>query len=79
MTHGSSLRCKGIIGDGCGGDREFFIENEALFAYDPTTKTSILLASDIKNAINISKKGCDIFIQTKTKKLIFNLSKMEFV
>jgi hypothetical protein len=25
MTHGSSLRCKGIIGDGCGGDREFFM------------------------------------------------------
>jgi hypothetical protein len=76
---GSSLRCKGIIGDGCGGDREFYIENETLYAYDPTSKTATLLASNIKDALHISKKGCDIFIKTKEKELIFNLPKLEFI
>jgi len=76
---GSSLRCKGLIGDGCGGDREFFIENENLFVYDSISKTTSKLASGIKDAIAISKKGCDIFIVTKEKKMVFNLSKLEFI
>jgi len=29
------ISCIGIIGDGCGGGREFIIEDEVLFAHDP--------------------------------------------
>ena len=75
MTHGSKrLSCRGIIGDGCGGDREFVIENGTLFAIDPVTNEEIILLDSIENAKTISKKGCKLFIQTQSKKIVFNLS-----
>ena len=78
---GSNLKCKGIIGDGCGGGREFYIQEETLYAFDPLTKQSLKLYEGIKEATNITKKGCNIYIETKTKNLVFNLSdlKMETV
>ena len=75
MTHGSKrLSCRGIIGDGCGGDREFVIENGTLFAIDPVTNEEIVLLESIENAEAISKKGCKLFIQTQSKAIVFNLS-----
>ncbi len=76
MTPGSKLSCYGIPGDGCGGGREFVIENETLFALDPVTKEKITLLQGIKEAISIKKEGCYIFIQTKKEKINFNLSSL---
>jgi len=81
MTHGfdlnSALVCEGIVGDGCGGGRIFFVEEERLFAYDPLTQERIELLSDIKNATKISKKGCHITIQTEREQIIFDLSQLK--
>ena len=74
MTAGSRLSCYGIPGDGCGGDREFVIEDETLFALDPITKERIVLFEGIKKAKAIEKKGCDIIITTQDATMIFNLS-----
>ena len=76
MIRGSKLHCIGIIGDGCGGGREFFIEKSTLFVYDPITKTTQTLYEGIEDAKEISKKGCELFIQTSTQQLVFNLSTM---
>ena len=75
MTPGSKkLSCYGIPGDGCGGSREFVIENEELYALDPITGEKITLLKGIKDAKSISKRGCDITIITQEKELIFDLS-----
>ena len=74
MTHGSKLSCYGIPGDGCGGGRTFYIENETLFVFDPVTKTSQSLLENIFDALSIEKKGCEIFITTKKEKIVFDLS-----
>ena len=76
MTPGSKLSCYGIPGDGCGGGREFAIENETLFALDPITKEKITLLQGIKEAISIEKQGCHILIQTKKERINFNLSSL---
>jgi len=81
MTHGfdlnSALVCEGIVGDGCGGGRIFFVEEERLFAYDPLTQERIELLSDIKDAKSIAKKGCHITIQTACEQIIFDLSQLK--
>ena len=71
---GFKLACKGIIGDGCGGGRTFYIENEKLFVFDPVTKSSQVLLENVHDALAIEKNGCDIFITTKKGKTVFNLS-----
>jgi len=79
MMDGSKLSCVGIVGDGCGGGREFVIENETLYAKDPVTKERFTLLEGIKNATAISKKGCDITIITQDQTIVFNLSSMQIV
>ncbi len=74
MTAGSKLSCYGIPGDGCGGGREFVIEEQTLYAIDPVTKERITLLEGIKEAKTIEKKGCDIIITTQDAKMVFNLS-----
>ncbi|WP_280331814.1 thiamine biosynthesis protein ThiF [Sulfurimonas sp. C5] len=67
MTDGfdlsSPLVCEGIIGDGCGGGRIFFVEDEKLQVYDPFTKEVKVLLADIKDVQRISKSGCIISLQ----------------
>jgi len=72
----SPLVCEGIVGDGCGGGRIFFIEDGSLFAYDPLTKDKIPLLNDILDAVHISKSICIITIITKSKTIKFDLSKL---
>jgi len=79
MTHGSRLTCIGIIGDGCGGGREFIVEKDTLTAYDPQTKEEIVLLKNIVNAHSISKSGCVITITCKEEIITFNLSKLKKV
>ena len=75
MTPGSKkLSCYGIPGDGCGGGREFIIENDKLYALDPVTGEKITLLEGIKDAKAIAKNGCKITITCTKKELIFDLS-----
>ena len=74
MIPGFELSCEGIVGDGCGGGRTFYIEDETLLVFDPVTKTSQTLLENIKEAKSISKQGCEIFITTQAQKIVFNLS-----
>ena len=79
MIHGfknSPLACEGIIGDGCGGGRWFFVEKEILKAYDPQTKEVMNLLADIKDAKEVSKKGCIITIKCEKELVKFDLSSM---
>ena len=50
MIHGfdlnSPLVCEGIIGDGCGGGRIFYIKDNILNVYDPQTKETIIFMVD---------------------------------
>jgi len=74
---GSKISCMGIIGDGCGGGREFIVEDEKLFAYDSFSNEAILLLENIKNAIKISKKSCIITITCRDNIINFDLSKIK--
>ncbi len=71
------LVCEGVVGDGCGGGRIFFIQDTTLYAHDPLSKESIVLLEDIKGAKRISKSACVITIECENEKIEFNLSKMK--
>jgi hypothetical protein len=80
MIHGfdleSPLVCEGIMGDGCGGGRIFFIEDETLYANDPVTRENIVLLQNIKGAKKISKSACIITVECEDENIKFNLSTM---
>lgn len=69
----SPLVCEGIIGDGCGGGRIFFVEDEKLQVYDPFTKTSFVLIEDVGDVVRISKAKCIITIEQNDVKREFDL------
>ena len=75
----SPLVCEGIIGDGCGGGRLFYVEDEVLFTYDPITKERFPLLSGILNAKSISKDACIITIASKCDKTLFSLSELKII
>lgn len=78
MIHGfdlnSALVCEGIVGDGCGGGRIFFIEQQTLYAHDPVSKENRILLQNINKAQKISKKRCIITIECKDEKIELDLS-----
>ena len=77
MKAGSNrISCIGIIGDGCGGGREFIVEDEILFAHDPQTNENITLLEAIVDAKSISKKSCIITIECDNEIIEFDLSKL---
>ena len=80
MSHGfnllSPLVCEGIIGDGCGGGRIFFVDGETLFANDPQTGENTFLLDGIKYAKTISKKACIISIECDEEVIEFDLSSL---
>ncbi|MCX6052008.1 MAG: thiamine biosynthesis protein ThiF [Campylobacterales bacterium] len=81
MSHGFDLNaplvCEGIIGDGCGGGRIFFIKDETLYANDPMTNENILLLENIHMPRSVSKKGCVVTIECENELIEFDLSKMK--
>lgn len=81
MIHGfdgdSPLVCEGIVGDGCGGGRFFFVEDETLLAYDPQTRCKIFLLNGIKNAKAVSKKACILSIECEDEVIKFDLSALK--
>ena len=78
MSHGFDLNaplvCEGIIGDGCGGGRIFFVEAATLYAYDPQSKSRMELLKDLDGVISISKKGCIISLYFENETRHFDLS-----
>lgn len=79
FDYNSALVCEGVIGDGCGGGRVFYIKDATLFAHDPTTNKDFLLLKNLQNAISLEKKGCLLFIGFLEKELCFDLSKMSII
>jgi hypothetical protein len=83
MTHGFNLDdplvCEGVIGDGCGGGRLFFIDSSQLKSYDPITKESLLLLEELDGAKRVSKKRCSIFIELQDEVVEFDLSLLQKV
>jgi len=74
MTHGSKISCMGIVGDGCGGGREFIVEDEILAACDPQSGDKIILLENIHMPKSISKKGCIITIECENEVINFDLT-----
>jgi hypothetical protein len=83
MIHGFDLEaplvCQGIVGDGCGGGRIFFVKDEKLQVYDPVTKETMELLRDVYDAKEISKSGCIITIRCRDVFLRFDLSALKKV
>ncbi len=75
----SPLVCEGIIGDGCGGGRLFFVEEENLQVYDPITKERMTLLEGITDAKELSKKACVLTVTCDNTIIQFDLSKMKVV
>ncbi len=78
MTHGfdlsSPLVVQSIIGDGCGGDRIFFLKDATLYAYDGVSDTSLALKDGFFDVKKIEKKGCIIFLYKDNEVVEFDLS-----
>lgn len=70
------LACEGIVGDGCGGGRWFFVQDEKLFAYDPMSGEKLLLLEGVIGAISILKSACLLTIKLDDGTLVFDISKM---
>jgi len=79
MMAGSKLSCVGIIGDGCGGGREFIVKDSVLYALDPITDEKIILLEGIDSPQSIEKKACIITIECKEKIIRFDLSSLKQV
>jgi len=73
------LWCEGVIGDGCGGGRIFYIKDASLYAYDPNTQESMLLFEGVANAQTLRKKGCRITIECVAQTIVFDLSLLQEV
>ena len=75
----SPLVCEGIVGDGCGGGRLFFVEDETLKTYDFVTKEKFTLLRNIQNAESISKDACIITVVCEKEEIKFDLSALKQV
>jgi hypothetical protein len=73
----SPLVCEGIVGDGCGGGRVFYIRDATLFAYDPYTGLEVLLCAGVEGAISLEKKGCILTISFEESSMMFDISKFK--
>ena len=70
------LMCEGIVGDGCGGGRIFFIRENQLFAHDPMTKEDKALFTVEVIPKKLFKKGCILSLQYEQHAIEFDLSLM---
>ena len=73
------LVCEGIIGDGCGGGRIFFVEEETLYVYDPLTHEKIMLLDALHSVEKVSKSGCIVSIECEQEVVKFDLSALKKV
>lgn len=68
------LHCEGIVGDGCGGGRVFYIDDNTLYAHDPLTKENINLLDGLIDAKSVSKQACIVTIECEKETVKFDLS-----
>ena len=73
------ISCIGIVGDGCGGGREFIVQDGVFFANDPQTNENIVLLKNIHMPKKISKSGCIITIECEEEIINFDLSALKKV
>jgi len=73
----SDLICRGVVGDGCGGDRFFFVKDNMLYAYDEVSGEMIKLLDGIISPQKISKKHCIITIECSGESIKFDLSQLK--
>jgi len=82
MTHGFDLSdplvCEGIVGDGCGGGRIFYVQDNSLFAFDPVVSQKRELLNTIKDAKELTKDGCIVSIRCESEMVLFDLSSMTY-
>jgi len=67
----------GKVGDGCGGGRIFLLTKTNIKAFNPENQEFMSLFENLNEAESIYKKGCDLFVQEKDAKYIYNLSMMK--
>jgi len=83
MSHGfdlsSPLVCEGIVGDGCGGGRIFFVKDDTLFVHDPLTSSDTLLLKGISNAKTLQKKACRLYLECEDGDIVFDISLLKRV
>ena len=79
IANSKKISCIGIVGNGCGGGREFIVQNGILFANDPQTDENIILLQNIHMPKKISKSGCIITIECQDKNINFDLSALKKV
>jgi hypothetical protein len=77
MIAGSKLSCIGIVGDGCGGGREFVVADGVLYAKDPVTNEKIILLEGIVDALSLRKSACILYIECKEQSIKFDLSLLQ--
>jgi len=81
MTHGfdlsSPLVCEGIVGDGCGGGRIFYVKDNLLNAYDPISGENIILYEKLSKVKKLSKTGCILSIECVDVKLKFDIASLK--
>ncbi|MFT7860375.1 MAG: thiamine biosynthesis protein ThiF [Sulfurimonas sp.] len=73
----SPLVCEGLIGDGCGGGRIFFVEDAKLKVYDPFTKETAVLLELSSEVKSIKKSACIITIEYTEDTQEFDLSNIQ--
>ncbi len=73
----SKISCMGIIGDGCGGGREFFVKDQTLYSYDPYTKQTMTLFTPVYKAKAISKHRCTISIKCEDETIKIDLTSIK--
>ena len=73
----SPLVCEGIIGDGCGGGRIFYIQGEKLLVYDAMTQKSMVLLEGVDDAYSLKKEACIITIELRERVVTLDLSTLE--
>lgn len=77
LDKSNPLMCEGIIGDGCGGGRIFFIKENQVFAHDPIANADMELFKIINMPKKLTKKECILYLKYDKYCIEFDLSTMQ--
>ena len=67
----------GRIGDGCGAGRIFLLFATEIKAFNPENQEYFDVVQELNQAFSIEKNGCDLLVEDKSGKFIFNLAMMK--
>lgn len=77
LDKNNPLMCEGIIGDGCGGGRIFFIKKREVLAHDPIANEDITLFKIDEIPNKLTKKECVLYLEYDKFIIEFDLSTMQ--